>query len=41
MDSTGGGNRPDLDGYLHIFCHPDAEDEFTRFLNEGLPLESI
>jgi len=32
--------RPSLDGHLHLFCHPDAEDVFTRFLNEGLPLES-
>jgi len=32
--------RPGLDGYLHLFCHPDAMDVFTRFLNEGLPLES-
>lgn len=32
--------RPGLDGHLHLFCHPDAKDVFTRFLNEGLPLES-
>ena len=32
--------RPDADGHLHLFCHPDAKDVFTRFLNEGLPLES-
>jgi len=32
--------RPDVDGHLHLFCHPDAKDMFTRFLNEGLPLES-
>jgi len=32
--------RPDLDGHLHLFCHPDAKDMFARFLNEGLPLES-
>ena len=32
--------RPDLDGHLYLFCHPDAKDIFARFLNEGLPLES-
>ena len=32
--------RPDQDGHLHLFCHPDAKATFTRFLNEGLPLES-
>ena len=32
--------RPDLDGHLYLFCHPDARDVFTRLLNEGLPLES-
>ena len=32
--------RPDLDGHLYLFCHPDAKDMFTRLLNEGLPLES-
>jgi antiviral helicase SLH1 len=32
--------RPGMDGYLHLFCHPDAKDVFARFLNEGLPLES-
>ena len=32
--------RPDMDGHLHLFCHPDAKDMFARFLNEGLPLES-
>ena len=32
--------RPDRDGHLHLFCHPDAKDMFARFLNEGLPLES-
>ncbi|KAF9646774.1 Sec63-domain-containing protein [Thelephora ganbajun] len=32
--------RPDSDGHLHLFCHPDAKDLFARFLNEGLPLES-
>ena len=32
--------RPDLEGHLYLFCHPDAEGVFTRFLNEGLPLES-
>jgi antiviral helicase SLH1 len=32
--------RPDMDGHLHLFCHPDAKDTFARFLNEGLPLES-
>ena len=32
--------RPNSDGHLHLFCHPDAKDVFARFLNEGLPLES-
>jgi len=32
--------RPDVGGRLYLFCHPDAKDVFTRFLNEGLPLES-
>ena len=32
--------RPDLDGRLYLFCHPDAKDTYLRFLNEGLPLES-
>jgi antiviral helicase SLH1 len=32
--------RPDLDGHLYLFCHPDAKDMFARLLNEGLPLES-
>jgi antiviral helicase SLH1 len=32
--------RPDLDGHLYLFCHPDAKDMLIRLLNEGLPLES-
>jgi len=32
--------RPNLDGHLYLFCHPDAKDIFSRLLNEGLPLES-
>jgi len=32
--------RPDLDGHLHLLCHPDAKDMFVRFLSDGLPLES-
>jgi len=32
--------RPNLEGHLQLFCHPDAKDMFARFLNDGLPLES-
>ncbi|KAG5637451.1 hypothetical protein H0H81_004468 [Sphagnurus paluster] len=27
-------------GYFNLFCQAEAKDTFTRFLNEGLPLES-
>ncbi|KAF5387927.1 hypothetical protein D9615_000311 [Tricholomella constricta] len=27
-------------GYFYLFCQAEAKDTFTRFLNEGLPLES-
>ncbi|KNZ73815.1 Putative helicase mug81 [Termitomyces sp. J132] len=27
-------------GYFHLFCQAEAKDTFTRFLNEGLPIES-
>jgi antiviral helicase SLH1 len=27
-------------GHFYLFCQTDAKDTFTRFLNEGLPLES-
>jgi antiviral helicase SLH1 len=27
-------------GYFHLFCQAEAKDSFTRFLNDGLPLES-
>jgi antiviral helicase SLH1 len=27
-------------GHFHLFCQSEARDTFTRFLNEGLPLES-
>lgn len=27
-------------GHFHIFCQAEAKDTFTRFLNDGLPLES-
>ncbi|GLB33685.1 putative sec63 Brl domain containing protein [Lyophyllum shimeji] len=27
-------------GYFYLFCQTEAKDTFTRFLNEGLPLES-
>ena len=27
-------------GHFHLFCQAEAKDTFTRFLNDGLPLES-
>jgi len=27
-------------GHFYLFCQAEAKDTFTRFLNEGLPLES-
>ena len=27
-------------GHFHLFCQSETRDTFTRFLNEGLPLES-
>ncbi|KAG6837982.1 hypothetical protein H0H93_008376 [Arthromyces matolae] len=27
-------------GYFHLFCQAEAKDTITRFLNEGLPIES-
>ncbi|KAF8623442.1 hypothetical protein AX15_006384 [Amanita polypyramis BW_CC] len=27
-------------GSFHLFCQPEAKDTYTRFLNDGLPLES-
>jgi antiviral helicase SLH1 len=28
------------DGRFYLFCQPEAKDTYTRFLNDGLPLES-
>ena len=27
-------------GHFHLFCQPEVKDTFSRFLNNGLPLES-
>jgi antiviral helicase SLH1 len=27
-------------GHFHLFCQAEAKDTFTKFLNDGLPLES-
>lgn len=32
--------RPDQNGYFYLFCQTDAKDTFTRFLDDGFPLES-
>ncbi|OCH90702.1 Sec63-domain-containing protein [Obba rivulosa] len=30
----------DGEGHFHLFCQTEGHDTFTRFLNDGLPLES-
>ncbi|EMD40635.1 hypothetical protein CERSUDRAFT_130708 [Gelatoporia subvermispora B] len=30
----------DGEGHFHLFCQTEGKDTFTRFLNDGLPLES-
>jgi antiviral helicase SLH1 len=32
--------RPNQKGNFYLFCPAEAKDTFTRFLNDGLPLES-
>lgn len=32
--------RHNRSGHFHLFCQAEAKDTFTRFLNDGLPLES-
>lgn len=32
--------RHNASGHFHLFCQVEAKDTFTRFLDEGLPLES-
>lgn len=32
--------RHDGGGHFHLFCQAEAKDTFTRFLTDGLPLES-
>jgi antiviral helicase SLH1 len=32
--------RPGQSGVFHLFCQAEQRDTFTRFLDEGLPLES-